>query len=127
MTSPHFYTLGEASKATGKAKGTIRNAISKGRLSAEKNDKGEYSINVSELHRVFKPLNTAQEEMNAVSLPVNTGIAQEEKDALEAQIDLLKQTVEDLRQDRDRWAKQAEVLALTDNRTKDGFFKRLFG
>ncbi len=127
MNTPAFYTLGEASKATGKAKGTIRNAISKGRLSAEKNDKGEYSINVSELHRVFKPLTTEQDKMNAVSpLPV-TGVSQVERDALEGQIELLKQTVEDLREDRDKWAKQAGVLAITDQSSKRGILKRLFG
>jgi polyhydroxyalkanoate synthesis regulator phasin len=127
MTNHTFYTLGEAAKATGKAKGTIKNAISKGRLSAQKNDKGEYSIDPAELHRVYKPLPTEQEQLNTVTPPSITGVTQAEKDALEAQIELLKQTVEDLRGDRDRWAKQAEVLALTDQRPQGGFFKKLFG
>jgi hypothetical protein len=35
-----LYTLGQAAKAVGKAKGTIKNAIDKGRLSASKNETG---------------------------------------------------------------------------------------
>ena len=38
-----LYTLGQAAKAVGKAKGTIKNAIDKGRLSASKDDNGKYS------------------------------------------------------------------------------------
>ena len=55
-----YYTLGQAAKATGKTKTTISNAIKKGRLSAEKNDSGHYQIEVSELHRVFEPIQTKQ-------------------------------------------------------------------
>lgn len=55
-----YYTLGQAAKATGKTKTTISNAIKKGRLSAEKNVSGHYQIEVSELHRVFDPIQTKQ-------------------------------------------------------------------
>ena len=48
------YTLGQAAKATGKAKGTISNAIKQGRLSAQKNDKGEYEIDAAELAQVLR-------------------------------------------------------------------------
>lgn len=50
------YTLGQAAKATGKTKTTIAKAIAKGRLSAQKDDIGQYVIDPSELHRVYPVL-----------------------------------------------------------------------
>jgi hypothetical protein len=50
-----MYTLGTAAKATGKTKGTIQKAIVKGRISAQKNDIGEWQIDPAELHRVYPP------------------------------------------------------------------------
>lgn len=47
------YTLGTAAKATGKAKSTILRAIKSGTISASKDATGSYSIDPSELHRVF--------------------------------------------------------------------------
>lgn len=47
------YTLGTAAKATGKAKSTILRAIKSGTISASKDATGNYSIDPSELHRVF--------------------------------------------------------------------------
>ena len=49
-----LYTLGQAAKACGKTKTTIANAIEKGRLSANKDDRGRYQIDASELDRVYK-------------------------------------------------------------------------
>ena len=50
------YTLGQAAKATGKTKSTIAKAIAKGRITGQKNDIGQYTINPAELHRVYPPL-----------------------------------------------------------------------
>jgi len=50
---PAMYTVGQAAKATGKAKSTISKAINNGTISATKNDDGSYSIDPAELHRVF--------------------------------------------------------------------------
>ena len=51
-----MYTLGTASKATGKSKSTILKAISSGRISAVKDDLGQWEIDPSELHRVYRPV-----------------------------------------------------------------------
>jgi predicted RNase H-like nuclease (RuvC/YqgF family) len=51
-----MYTLGTAAKATGKAKSTISKAIQDGQISAQKNENGSYTIEPSELHRVFPPV-----------------------------------------------------------------------
>jgi len=50
------YTLGQAANATGKSKSTIQAAIKKGRISATKDDIGQWSIDPAELHRVFAPI-----------------------------------------------------------------------
>jgi hypothetical protein len=47
------YTLGQAARATGKAKPTIARAIQTGRLSASRSDDGSWAIDPAELHRVY--------------------------------------------------------------------------
>lgn len=106
-----LYTLGQAAKAVGKAKGTIKNAIDKGRISASKNEAGEYQIDPSELHRVY-PLTTEQSKMNAVTHHSTPPLNTSEISALEDKVKLLETTLDDVRQDRDEWRKQAQQLAL---------------
>jgi hypothetical protein len=62
------YTLGEAAKATGKAKSTILRAIKNGTVSASKGPKGSYQIDPAELHRVFEP-NGAQNVLRNITQP----------------------------------------------------------
>ena len=47
------YTLGEAAKATGISKTSIRRALDKGRISGTKSETGEWRIDPAELHRVY--------------------------------------------------------------------------
>lgn len=60
-------TLGEASKACNVTKSGISKAIKSGRLSAYKNDIGQYEIDPAELFRVF-PVKTGNSEPNNTSL-----------------------------------------------------------
>ena len=46
-------SLSQAAKLTGKSKSTINRAVKSGRLSATKHEDGSYSIDPSELNRVF--------------------------------------------------------------------------
>jgi hypothetical protein len=48
-----MYTLGQAARATGKAKPTIARAIQTGRISASRSDDGSWAIDPAELHRVY--------------------------------------------------------------------------
>lgn len=102
------YTLGQAATVTGKAKGTISNAIKNGRISAEKNEDGSYSIDASELSRRF-PL---------INLNSNDNLKNERSETpnytsmLEREIEFLKQRVADAEQDRDRWHEQARDAML---------------
>lgn len=96
-----YYTLGQAAKATGKTKTTISNAIKKGRVSAFKNDIGHYQIEISELHRVFEPVNNKQsiDESKVTALdpkkdplnPLENKMVQELLKVKDEQIDQMKQ------------------------------------
>ena len=128
------YTLGDAAKAVGKSKTTLHRAIKSGKISAAKTDDGSYSIDPSELHRVFPPAtpetpeipsqrNDTEQTSNASeTLRVQLEIQEKERERERA---LLQETIADLREDRDKWRQQATAL-LEDHRPK-GFFKRLLG
>jgi excisionase family DNA binding protein len=125
------YTLGEAAKATGKSKTTVQRAIAKGKISAEKNG-GGYSIDPSELHRVFplQRVDTVSRDPDVnTSRPLetidNTSILRVRIEALEALLSREQEVTSDLREDRDKWRQQATAL-LVDQRPK-GFFSRLLG
>jgi hypothetical protein len=128
------YTLGDAAKAVGKSKTTLHRAIKSGRISAKKSEDGSYSIDPSELHRVFPPVTavtpTDTFQRNDTEHPSNTlgtlriQLELQEKER-ERERALLQETIADLREDRDKWRQQATAL-LEDHRPK-GFFKRLFG
>src|SRR5215207_2896706 len=50
-----MYTLKEAAEAVGMGKPAILKAIQKGRISAKKDDHGQWWIDPAELHRVYPP------------------------------------------------------------------------
>lgn len=128
------YTLGDAAKAVGKSKTTLHRAIKSGRISAIKAEDGSYSIEPSELHRVFPPVTpilrqeplqrhvTEQQGNTLESLRIQLETQANERERERA---LLQETIADLREDRDRWRQQATAL-LEDKRPK-GLFKKLFG
>src|SRR3954451_24357338 len=50
------YSLKQAAEATGRTKPTILRAIQTGKISAKKNEIGEWEIEPAELHRVYTPV-----------------------------------------------------------------------
>ncbi len=110
------YSLKQAAEATGKSKPTILRALQKGKISGEKGKNGQWLITPDELHRIYPVLpsndtRTDTEKENEIAL-------------LRRELDILKQErrrdyeqIEDLRQDRDDWKRQATAL-LTDQRPK---------
>ena len=99
-------TLGQAAKETGVSKPTISKAISKGRLSGTKNEKGEYEIDPSELFRVF-PLASKPTVSDLQSeTPIYTNYLQRELDVLQEERtrerQQLETTISDLRAERER-------------------------
>jgi hypothetical protein len=103
------FTLGTASQATGCAKSTILRAIKAGRISAGRDDLGQWSIEPVELFRVFPPLALP-------TTPATAQPAQIERDAttdvlvaeLRQVIADLRRDQDDLRQERDRWREALE-------------------
>jgi hypothetical protein len=113
---PIMYTLRQAAKATGKAPNTIRNAIKKGRISASQDDAGQFAISAVELHRIYPPINelhTDRVNLHKIDPPSVPPLNTIEIKALEDKVKLLETTLEDARQDRDEWRKQAQQLALS--------------
>ncbi len=87
------YNLATAAMATGVNKSTILRSIKAGRVSAIKDETG-WQIEVAELHRVFKPL-------PMVATGEATAVPQDA--TVHELLRLLRQQVEDMRQERDRW------------------------
>jgi hypothetical protein len=50
------YSLKQAGEATGRTKPTILRAIQTGKISAKKNEMGEWEIEPAEFHRVYPPV-----------------------------------------------------------------------
>jgi len=108
-----IYTLGMAAKATGKSKTTIQRAIAKGTISAHKEKNGRYSIDPSELHRVFPMVSTdtvAQPSQVDTSRPPDETPLQVKVEALEAMLEREREALSEMRSDRDAWKQQATAL-----------------
>jgi len=107
------YTLGMAAKATGKSKTTIQRAISKGLISGNKEKNGRYSIDPSELHRVFPMVSgdtVAQPSQVDTSRPPDKTPFQVKIEALEAMLEREREALTEVRSDRDAWKQQATAL-----------------
>ncbi len=133
------YTLGQAAKATGKGKTTIANAIEKGRISATKDELGQYQIDPSELHRVYpvtvtlidkpnetRPLTRPQTEHD---LSIKLARLEWEVEKLREDKARLEAEKIDLANDRDEWRIQAKMYLPkpSDSENKKGFWSWLIG
>lgn len=119
-------SLKQAAEETGKSKSTIFRACKSGRVSYAREEDGTFAIEAAELFRVFPPLSGAQRDdavqdapddavRNAPATAENNGMSkalQTQIEALREMLDDKNRQIEDLRTDRDRWAAQAERLAL---------------
>jgi hypothetical protein len=122
-------SLRDAAQQAGTSKSTILRAIQTGRLSAARTDDGGYSIDPAELFRVYPPKSStdapersADQSTGQDAPPPATPDATELRllnVQLEAQLKALRDILEaerkrgeELREERGRWASQAERLAL---------------
>jgi|GraSoiStandDraft_11_1057310.scaffolds.fasta_scaffold611993_1 chromosome segregation ATPase len=124
-------TLAEAAKETGLTKPAIFKSIQKGRVSATKDDKGQWRIDPAELFRVYPPAakkaitetQTGNLELLLKLKEVETKLEVTEKRLLdkESEIENFRAQVGDLRTERERWRTQAEQITrlLTDQREKE--------
>jgi excisionase family DNA binding protein len=118
-------TLGEAARQSGISKSTLSRALKDGKLSAVRStDTGSYKIEQSELARY---LEATAVQRATLEKPAETGAATQTTTpveryataALEAEIaglkqvaGLLREQLDDMKGQRDRWQQQAERLAL---------------
>ena len=127
------YTLGTAAKATGKSKSTIQRAIKSGRISASREGNGSYSIEPSELHRIYPATVAEQAIWNdtqpqaepAAILKIKVELLEEQ---LSREREVSADTITDLRGRLDR--AEGRVSALTDQRVMQGsksWWSRTFG
>jgi len=119
------YTLGTAAKATGMSRTAILRAIGKSKISAKKNDHGEWDIDPAELHRVYpqKQPDTGTDN-STIETPENTRLAAENAE-MKVKLDAAEQrmrdkdaVIDDLRGRLDRESEERRKLTaiLTDQR-----------
>lgn len=126
----------KAAQVAHKTKQTILDAINDNTLSAEKNKRGHWEIDPSELNRVF-PYEIRDQSQDQSPTPIKTDKKTNETSLLEVElkadrrlIERLEAEIDDLKAQRDEWMGQAKTLALTDQRGqggKRGFLERMFG
>ena len=129
-------TMGEAAKRAGVAKATISRAIKAGKISAARNERtGGWDIDPAELFRVFPATgetgvtgggNSAVKQSatpaNATAATPETAVSmarlEAEVQGLKAQMELMRETLDDLKGQRDKWQDQAQSAQrlLTDMR-----------
>jgi hypothetical protein len=117
------HSLATAAAACGVNKSTILRAIKNGKISATKDDNGQWQIQPAELHRTYPPCSDEGTETQHDATPVLAAqIA-----GLKEVADLLRAQLEDVREDRDRWREQAAVVArqLPDQRERKSWWRRL--
>ena len=118
-------TLGEAARQSGISKSTLSRAIKDGKLSAVRSaDTGSYKIEQAELARyieataviratVEKPAETGATTQTATPLErAETAVFEAQIAGLKQVADLLREQLDDMKGQRDRWQQQAERLAL---------------
>ena len=121
------YTLATAAEAAKVTKPTVFRWIKAGRITATRAEDGTYRIEPVELHRYVDSIAkdtpakvTAQHADAAADVVPDTAEAvalRYEVDKLKALLDAQQQRADELRHDRDRWAEQAQRLALPSPET----------
>ena len=109
-------SLSEAAKAVKRTRQCLSAAILKGRLSATKNDNGEWRIDASELVRVFPDFDTLTPKKGS-ALHMAAGGSAAEIELLTARLEAAEELrrvaenrAEELRRERDAWQEQAAQL-----------------
>ena len=118
-------TLTEAAERAGTSRSTVFRWIKSGKVSATKTEDGQFRIDESELARVLDSIATARSAEHAVTrdampaavppdaeLRLRNAMLESEVAGLRALVDAERRRADAAERDRDRWAAQAERLAL---------------
>jgi hypothetical protein len=136
------YSLKQAADAVGRGKPAILKAIKNGRISAQKDENGQWQIDPAELHRVY-PVPTAGNGSDTTTgerqeTPKETRDIRGEASVLRERLAEKDATIADLRAERDRLlgiveTQAQQVKQLTDQRPgpqpaeRRGWWRRLRG
>ena len=124
-------SLKDAAEAVGMTKPALFKAIKSSRLSAIRNDKGEYQLDPAELFRVYPPPKTEPVTRNPESLQLEIDGLRREMQQRDERINDMRAQVDDLKADRDHWRQQATALLTHQQQPAEtprpGFWRRLFG
>jgi chromosome segregation ATPase len=122
------HTLGTAAKATGLSRTAILRAIKTNKISAQKNDLGEWNIDPAELHRVYPPIAekavTVNGDLQNDDLTLKNREMQARLEAAEQRIRDKDDVIDDLRRrldqsEQERRDKDRQLTALlTDQRAQ---------
>lgn len=114
-------SVAQAADLTGKSKSTIQRALKSGRLSYSINESDEKEIDTSELERVYGafPKKVDQEAMVRAELQRAHDMLEMERvkmrcRSLEDQLHTTERQLEDMKDQRDQWQKQAQQLMITN-------------
>ena len=103
------YTLGEAARAAGVSKTSIKRSLDSGRLSANKDEFGRWSIEPVELHRVYPAVTPPEQAVPPPELP-DTRVLQTEVTLLREMLEREREISHALEAERNAWRQQATAL-----------------
>jgi excisionase family DNA binding protein len=115
-----YYSIKQAAETTGKTKPTILRAIQKGKISAKKDEHGEWEIDPAELHRVYKPVpaeTNTHTDANGTADSREIELLREMLADKDRQIDGLNRRLEAVDEERRTTLRQLTAL-LVDQRAK---------
>lgn len=104
-------SLSEAATAVGMYKSSVLRAIKAGKISATKDEHGEWRIEPAELHRVYPPV-AESEAKNGATRQDATATLQAQITGLREVGELLRQQLDATRVECDRWKAQADKWQL---------------
>jgi hypothetical protein len=99
------YTLGTAAQACGLNKSTVLRAIKAGKISASRDEHGQWQIDPAEMHRVYPPVasNSAEQRSEQRHAPV------QQRDRTDELVAALRDQLADMRNERDRARSDADT------------------
>lgn len=100
-------TLGQAAQLYNVSKSTLSRDLKKGKLSAEKDDEGAWQIDQAELARHYKPRNSETSAATSVTEQSGTPEKHPRNSALEREVELLREMLDEVKADRDSWREQS--------------------
>jgi hypothetical protein len=108
------YTLSTAATACGLNKSTVLRAIKAGKISATRNEHGEWQIDPAEMHRVYPPAesNGAEQRREQRHAPVQT------RDRTDDLVAELRARLDDMRSERDRARTDADTWRVAFERSE---------